>query len=275
MENKKIRYKAIFCDLDGTLLYDPKTISDYTKKVIKEYVARGGIFIINTGRMDMSSRKFAEELGIISQPVSVISLQGSMIMNDGGKIINGATIDNATAIKIVKLLEEKGVYVQAYDNDSVLVKEFEEISLNYKNTCNVNLKVVGKVSTYLEQTGVDVFKILSVIPATQSQAYQKEFDEIGIDGVNHFMASSTYFEFVSKSAGKEKGMEKACEMLGISLSEVMAFGDNGNDVDMIKNAGFGVAVANAREEVKKVALYVCESNKDDGVAKTIEKFCFL
>lgn len=275
MVNDKIRYKAIFCDLDGTLLKTGSKLSEHTKKVIKEYVSRGGLFIINTGRMDMSSREFAEELETLRQSISIVSLQGSMIMDNDGKILHRAMVDNATAIKIVKRLEEKGVYVHAYDEDVVLIKEFDKISLDYQKICKVNLKVVGKLSTYLEKTGIDVFKILSVIPANESEAYMKEFDEIGIQGVNHFMASSTYFEFASVKAGKENGMKKACEMLGLNTDDVMAFGDNGNDVGMIRDAGFGVAVANARDEAKAVAKYVCESNNDDGVAKTIEKYCLI
>ena len=275
MGREKIKYKAIFCDLDGTLLFDHKTITEYTKRVIKEYTLRGGIFIINTGRMDMSSREFAEELGTINQPISVISLQGSMIMDNNGKIIHRAMIDNETAVKIIKIMESRGVYVQSYDDDGVFVKELDEISLNYKQICNANLKIVGCVSEHLEKTKLDSFKILSVIPANEAEAYMKEFDELKIEGVDHFMASKTYFEFVSKNAGKEKGMKTACDMLGLSLDEVMAFGDNGNDVEMIRQAGFGVAVDNAREEAKAVASYVCESNEEDGVAKTIEKFCLL
>lgn len=275
MGNDQIRYKAIFCDLDGTLLRTGSKLSEYTKKVIKEYTSRGGLFIINTGRMDMSSREFAEQLETLQQSISIVSLQGSMIMDNEEKIIHKAMVNNATAIRIVKMLEEKGVYVHAYDEDGVLVKELDKISLDYQRICKANLKVVGKLSTYLEKKGIDVFKILSVIPANESDAYMKEFDEIGIDGVNHFMASSTYFEFASVEAGKEKGMRKACQMLGLSIEDVMAFGDNGNDVGMIRDAGFGVAVANAREEAKAVASYVCESNNDDGVAKTIEKYCLL
>ena len=108
MGREKIKYKAIFCDLDGTLLTTDRQITEYSKRVIKEYTLRGGLFIINTGRMDMSSRNFAEELEILNQPVSVISLQGSMIIDNDGKIIHRAMIDNATATRIVKMIEKKG-----------------------------------------------------------------------------------------------------------------------------------------------------------------------
>ena len=62
------------------------------------------------------------------------------------------------------------------------------------------------------------------------------------------------------------------EKLGVNKDELIAFGDNYNDMTMIGYAGFGVAMSNGEEEVKKIANYVCESNDDDGIAKTLEKF---
>jgi hypothetical protein len=81
-----------------------------------------------------------------------------------------------------------------------------------------------------------------------------------------------YLLTVCRSPGASQ--ETLAGLLGVDKSEVMAFGDNGNDMEMIRESGFGVAVANARAEVKAVADYVCESNDEDGVAKTIRKFCF-
>ena len=62
------------------------------------------------------------------------------------------------------------------------------------------------------------------------------------------------------------------EKLGFTNEEMIAFGDNYNDITMIGYAGLGVAMGNAEEDVKKIANYVCESNDDDGVAKTLEKY---
>ena len=62
------------------------------------------------------------------------------------------------------------------------------------------------------------------------------------------------------------------EKLDFTNEEMIAFGDNYNDITMIGYAGLGVAMGNAEEDVKKIANYVCESNDDDGVAKTLEKY---
>ena len=62
------------------------------------------------------------------------------------------------------------------------------------------------------------------------------------------------------------------DKLGVNRDELIAFGDNYNDMTMIGYAGFGVAMGNAEEDVKKIANYVCESNDEDGVAKTMAKY---
>ena len=62
------------------------------------------------------------------------------------------------------------------------------------------------------------------------------------------------------------------ERIGIGREELIAFGDNYNDMTMIGYAGFGVVMGNGEAEIKKIANYVCESNDEDGVAKTIEKY---
>lgn len=71
---------------------------------------------------------------------------------------------------------------------------------------------------------------------------------------------------------KGKGIHRLGELYGITADEIMALGDSQNDLDMLKAAGFPVAMANAVDEVKAVASYVTASNNDDGVAAAVEKF---
>ena len=80
-------------------------------------------------------------------------------------------------------------------------------------------------------------------------------------------------EAVSRKASKGRAIEILAKRYGIGLDEVMAFGDNLNDMEMIETAGFGVAVGNAVDALKERADYVAESCDADGVARTIEKFC--
>ena len=80
-------------------------------------------------------------------------------------------------------------------------------------------------------------------------------------------------ECISAGADKGKGLKSVADFYGVPMSEVMAFGDSFNDVPMLKAAGLGVAMGNARDAIKTLADEVAPTNNADGVAKTIEKHC--
>lgn len=269
-----MKYKVILCDFDGTLATTDKRLTPYTVDTVKEYVRRGGTFIICTGRMHVSAVEYTKVLGTDHQKISVVSMQGACITDKSGQTLNSVYLEYETALKVVEYFENKGEYVHVYGDNEVLVEEYNDINLTYQKLCNVPLKKVGKISDYIRNSKHRSLKVLAVIPPEKVSFYLGEFERMNLPDVKFFMASRSYFEVVSKYAGKEEGLFEVCKILGVDVSEVMAFGDNGNDMGMIEQAGFGVAVANAREEVKRVADYVCPSNDEDGVAKTIRKLCF-
>ena len=84
--------------------------------------------------------------------------------------------------------------------------------------------------------------------------------------------SAGYIEFVKKGIKKSEAIQSIMKTYQIKQEEVMAMGDGENDIEMLKFAGWGVAMKNAREDVKKVANVVTTSNNEDGVAKAIEKY---
>ena len=103
----------------------------------------------------------------------------------------------------------------------------------------------------------------------REQAWQelKQFDSLEL------VASLKYnIEINAAGVNKGKGLLELGEILGISREEIMAFGDGDNDIAMLREVGFGVAMQNADEEVKAVADYVTGSNDEDGVAKAIARF---
>ena len=90
--------------------------------------------------------------------------------------------------------------------------------------------------------------------------------------VNVYRSKDTYLEISPKETNKWNAIEKVLSIYNISFDSAIAIGDNYNDIEMIKYAGIGVAVENAKDEIKTVANFICPSNINDGVAKTIEKF---
>ena len=103
----------------------------------------------------------------------------------------------------------------------------------------------------------------------REQAWQelKQFDSLELVGSLKYN-----IEINAAGVNKGKGLLELGEILGISREEIMAFGDGDNDIAMLREVGFGVAMQNADEEVKAVADYVTGSNDEDGVTKAIARF---
>ena len=84
-----------------------------------------------------------------------------------------------------------------------------------------------------------------------------------------------FADIIPKDGGKNIGIDKIIEMLGIDITETMAFGDGGNDISMLEHVGIGVAMGNARDEVKAVSDYVTDCVDQDGIYNALKHFKIL
>ena len=87
--------------------------------------------------------------------------------------------------------------------------------------------------------------------------------------------TSHFTDIIPKDGGKNKGIDAIINHFGIKLEETMAFGDGGNDIDMLKHAGIGVAMENGREDVKKIADFITTSVDDDGITYALKHYKVL
>ncbi len=101
---------------------------------------------------------------------------------------------------------------------------------------------------------------------------KKELPAWVYDRFNVVPSSPVYIEFIDKKVSKGNAVRTLAEKLGIDISQVMAIGDQGNDLSMIEAAGVGVAMGNGIDDLKSIAQFVTKSNDEDGVAYAVEKF---
>ena len=87
--------------------------------------------------------------------------------------------------------------------------------------------------------------------------------------------TSHFTDIIPKDGGKNKGIDAIINHFGIKLEEIMAFGDGGNDIDMLKHAGIGVAMENARDDVKEIADFITTSVDDDGITNALKHYNVL
>ena len=259
------------CDLDESLLRKDKTISLRTKLYIRKFVRNGNIFMINTGRPYQSAMHFYKMLKIKNMPI--IGLNGTHVAFIGNQnnLVN---------------------YFQ-FGFDKQLIKEFLSEIMEYligahiENIGNHYLLKGGFIPDWLDETHVGSIKIHYVddfvgsVPDEPLLAnlYLKKENAPRLDEV---LAKEKYqslkneiwkikddiisYEIHKREIDKSSTMEYMASYFGIKKEYVIAFGDNQNDIDMLKKAGIGVAMCNGLESVKKEAKHVTrKDNNHDGV----------
>ena len=264
-----MKYKLVISDFDGTLLRSDDKISDETRNAIRKYVECGGIFGISTGRSFTSIAKRLNELGLNGR-FPIMSCQGSLSHDSlSGELIADIPMDRASATEFLRRAENMGLTCQFYTADDVYVPELNEINGGYFRATRLSPKAVGKVSEYASKTEEKIYKTLCFIHPSYRSSVIGEMS--GIAGTQVFASHAMLIEAVSDRAGKGNGLIETCKAYGIPPENSVAIGDELNDIEMIKAAGFGVAMGNAIEEAKEAADYITDTNDNDGVARVLRK----
>lgn len=259
----KIRLIAI--DLDDTLLKNDLIISDRAKLAIQQAVDKGVAVTLATGRMYRSALPYAVELGL---DLPLITYQGALVKYADGREIHHLPIPLATAREIINYLLPYGYHVNIYIDDELYVHKDSPLGQHYANYVKVTVNPVEDLLTALTREPTKILILEKEKDLTKVVADLKENFK---DMIEVTKSKSYFVEITHARATKGTALKKLAESIGINREQVMAIGDSLNDLDMIKYAGWGVAMDNALPEVKAAARYVTKSNEDDGVAEAIEK----
>lgn len=264
--------RLVAMDLDDTLLRDDWTISPRVRDAIQKAQAQGVKVTIATGRMPISARPYAEQLGL---DVPVITYHGAMIQQAiSGDILFRRVIPSALASEIVQDIKGRGNYVQVYLKDRVITQTLNEWAEEYARIASVSIEEAD-LSSILAQEPEGVEKIL-VIGEEFKLDQMVPFLKQSYGEKVHITKSKPHFmEIVESSVNKGAALASLAEGFGISRQDVMAIGDSFNDLEMIQYAGVGVAMGNARKEIKDQADAVTLTNEEDGVAEAIERYVLM
>lgn len=251
---KQVR-KMIVTDLDGTLLHNDKTVSEYTKNIINEIQNEGHVFVIATARPIRAVKKFLKDLNFDAG----IYHNGAVIMQKE-KHLGSYGIDQPYNV-IKKMLSKNPKLKIAMECDDTLYSNFD-----------AELFWPGTSYTYSDSFSETINKIADkILLEVSSLDNMKEYEEILPPELYIQMSENKIGMIMNKKATKIDSIRLAAKKLKINPKEIYAFGDDYNDIDMLEGCSVGVAVGNSLEIVKKSAKYICDTNENDGVAKWIEK----
>ncbi len=262
-----MKIKLIACDVDGTLLGKKLVLSGRLKSVVKEAGERGVAFCIATGRMFSSALPFAQELGL-STPL--IAYNGALVKNAAThELYDANPLDIEVAGEILALCEKKGWYIQKYLNDRLYVAEVTEAGRAYAVRTNVEINPEGGAFYRLATAP---HKLMMIAEPEESLLIKKELAEVFGERLAITSSNPRFIELVQPGVNKGTALAHLAAKLSLRPAEIMAIGDAHNDLEMVKFAGIGVAVANAAPELKEAARFVSAACEEDGAALAIEKF---
>ena len=248
--------KMVVMDLDKTLLKSDGSISKYTENTLKKYKENGVKLVFATARSEKSASDFIELLN----PNAVIANGGSII-NAEDEIIFHSCIDKDIARSVFdNLIKSESVEYITTDTDGgyYVNKLVDEDDPSWKDYLPV------KYADFSKKYNCEIYKItVETSDINIVQEIKQSFPSIDYVG----FAGENWFQFFNKDANKWNGIMRLASFYKFSLEEVVVFGDDYNDIEMIKNAGLGIAVKNAIPEVKAVADFICDSNDNNGIAK--------
>lgn len=266
-DNQRIRLVAM--DMDDTLLRNDWTISERTVQAIREAQKQGVYVTISTGRMPTSVRPYAQQLGL---NVPVITYNGAMVQEAlSQKVLFRQVIPAETAQDIVQWLLPQGVYFQIYLQDRLLAEKRSQWSEQYERAARVQIEETNlREQLALEKEGAE--KIVLFGDPEELLVWERRIQQ-RYDGKVRMTQSKAYFlELIHPTVNKGAALASLAQRLEVRQEEVMAVGDSLNDLEMIRYAGIGVAMGNARRELKEAANVVTVTNQEDGVAQVIEKY---
>ncbi len=266
--------KALFLDLDGTLLTDDKQIPEGNREAIYRMLEQGHSVIIATGRPLVSAVLQAEKLGLTSRGCYIIAFNGGTLYDSfEKKVIYRSTIPLEIVTKVFAEANKRGIHIQTYRDDKVVVEPAgdDDIVRQYCSKIIVEHEVIPDIRM-LDEEPVKMLIIDMNDPAPLEE-FRQWVASWGDDVLDTFFSNDQYVEIVSKGLNKGNALLQMAEILGVDRENTISAGDAGNDLQMIEAAGLGCAMSNATDEIKAAAGYITErDNNECGVAEIIDRF---
>lgn len=258
--------KMVVTDIDGTIYTPEKGITQRVKDCIGELVKHNISVVIATGRSFSSTKSIADELGI---KCPLICYQGGLINTYEGETLQVKYLNKDIAEEIVKTLRTRGIHMNVYIEDVLFVENDNDYIKAYVGDKGIDY---FKVNSFDELDFSKLNKILAIDRDTQ--LIENLIKELSEKYPQIYVVKSTniFCEIANKEATKGNAIKFLAEKYGITTDEVMAVGDQNNDIEMVTTAGVGVAMGNGTKEIKAVATYITDDVKNDGFVKAVNKF---
>ncbi len=259
-------YQLAAIDLDGTLLHS-KThdITPTNAAAVKQAADNGAIIVLASGRQWATIDVFAGKIGL-PPDAPIIAYNGAMIRTHGGETWFHVPVPAAPSEQIVHFCAQGGYHLNYYLDDVLYIKEETHWSRLYEQRTGTEAHVTGDLGL---MDGREPTKLLLIdTPETTDRLLARFQAEFG-SSLYITKTDDEYLEFMQAGVSKGVALAQVARRLGIDAARCVAFGDSFNDIPMLEWAGLGVAMGNARPELKAVAGLIAPPADEDGVGQVL------
>lgn len=258
--------QAIAFDLDDTLLRDDRSISPYTISVLRRAAEQGIRVIPASGRTGRSMQHFVDQIGCAS---CYVCCNGAEVRTPDHQLLMQELLSVEVAKEVAAWAEHHGVYAQTYDDIRFYFNRHGKYAEDYKVSSSLEGQYVGNLEAFITQPTT---KILLMDEPERITQLLCEAQSIWGERVSLTCSKPYFLEVNPLRATKGNALQWIARHHGFAMEQLIAFGDSLNDMSMLLAAGTGVAMANARQDVKARIANICRSNEEDGVAHYIEQY---
>ena len=254
--------RIVFSDIDGTLLTDDKRVTEKTEQAVKGLVQQGIPFVLVSARMPEAIYPITEAMGV---KIPLISYSGALVLTEEGETLYSLTMKAEHAAAFLEAVEA----------------HFPQATVNYyaghhwyvKGTSDprvaLEMKITGAVAERRSfadclAEGTLPHKILLMMEPADCERAERELQAL-FPALNVVRSAPHLLEIMDASVNKASGIEVMLKHFGLEASDALSFGDNYNDLEMLRYTGASVAMGNAPQPVKAAAGEVTTSNEEDGI----------
>ena len=267
-----MKYKLFISDYDGTLGEAPANdIDSETLDAIEEFRAKGGVFVVCSGRETSSITSILKKSNIKGL---VASLQGAKITDiESGTEIFGGGLDTEKAFEALDAVADTGLTPLIYYEGQMYYQEFNPYIAVYEKAV-MHKGIITDVKEQIKKLNDKICKICWLGPDEIVCATAERLNGVyNNQGIKFNSGAKCLLEAINPDCGKDNAVRFLANYYNVSLEQVIAVGDSTNDIPLLNGEWHGVAVGDGKEELKKVAKEITVPFKEKPVLHLLKKYC--
>ncbi len=283
-------YRLLATDVDDTILAPDGSLPKVNHDALLELHRRGIVVVLSSGRPTVSLRQMAYQIGDPDDTEYLISFNGARVTSAvSDRVVYERVLSQEAVGRIMEYARPRGLFVQGYGAEDFLVEYEDPRAEAYAAAAGMSYRVVPDLAEALPKGSA---KLLIIHEEEKIPPHQAALEELAREPAATAAGSRSagaqarpepawvttrskkhYLEIVAPGVSKGTALRVLAEKLGIPIEETIAAGDSTNDREMLEAAGLGIAVANAREELKAVADVVLQRTAEEGsIAEVAERY---